>query len=55
MELDEKGLATRRPVLGDTYADSALAKATLFTAPLQELVTRRVALAHICRREPRFW
>jgi 4-carboxymuconolactone decarboxylase len=27
-------------VLGDTYVDSALAKATPFTAPLQELVTR---------------
>jgi 4-carboxymuconolactone decarboxylase len=28
-------------VLGDTYVDGALAKATPFTAPLQKLVTRR--------------
>ena len=40
MDLDDKGLATRRAVLGDTYVDQALAKATPFTAPLQELVTR---------------
>ena len=36
----EKGLATRRAVLGDAYVDNALAKATPFSAPLQELVTR---------------
>ena len=40
MELDQPGLATRRAVLGDAYVDAALAKATPFTAPLQELVTR---------------
>ena len=40
MSLDEKGLTTRRAVLGDTYVDTALTKATPFTAPLQELVTR---------------
>lgn len=40
MELDEKGLATRRAVLGDAYVDGAIAKATPFSAPLQELVTR---------------
>jgi 4-carboxymuconolactone decarboxylase len=40
MELDEKGLATRRAVLGDGYVDAALARATPFSAPLQELVTR---------------
>jgi 4-carboxymuconolactone decarboxylase len=40
MDLDEKGLAIRRTVLGDAYVDSALGKATAFTAPLQELVTR---------------
>jgi 4-carboxymuconolactone decarboxylase len=40
MDLDQKGLATRRAVLGDAYVDSALAKATPFTVPLQELVTR---------------
>ena len=39
MDLDEKGLATRRVVLGDTYVDSAPTKATPFTAPLQQLVT----------------
>jgi 4-carboxymuconolactone decarboxylase len=40
MDLDDKGLATRRVVLGDAYVDSALAQTTPFTAPLQELVTR---------------
>ena len=40
MDLDSKGLATRRAVLGDAYVDAALAKATPFTEPLQELVTR---------------
>jgi len=40
MDLDSKGLATRRAVLGDAYVDSALAKVTPFTEPLQELVTR---------------
>lgn len=40
MDLDEKGLATRRAVLGSSYVDAALGKATPFTAPLQELVTR---------------
>jgi 4-carboxymuconolactone decarboxylase len=40
MDLDEKGLATRRAVLGESYVDAALANATAFTAPLQELVTR---------------
>ena len=28
MNLDDKGLATRRAVLGDSYVDGALAKAT---------------------------
>jgi 4-carboxymuconolactone decarboxylase len=40
MKLDEKGLATRRQVLGDEYVSKALASATEFTKPLQELVTR---------------
>lgn len=40
MDLDKRGLATRRAVLGDEYVDGALNKATPFTAPLQELVTR---------------
>ena len=35
-----QGLATRRAVLGDEYVDNSLAKATPFTAPFQELVTR---------------
>lgn len=40
MDLDEKGLAMRRAVLGEAYVDNALSKATPFTEPLQELVTR---------------
>ncbi len=40
LDLDKQGLATRRAVLGDAYVDAALGKATAFTAPLQELVTR---------------
>jgi len=40
MDLDPKGLATRRAVLGDAYVDAALAKVAPFTEPLQELVTR---------------
>ena len=36
----QQGLATRRAVLGDEYVDNSLAKATPFTAPFQELVTR---------------
>ena len=40
MDLDEEGLKTRRAVLGDAYVDNVLAKATPFTAPLQEFVTR---------------
>jgi 4-carboxymuconolactone decarboxylase len=34
------GLATRRAVLGHDYVQAALDKATPFTAPLQEMVTR---------------
>lgn len=37
----QKGLATRRAVLGNDYVQAALDKATDFTAPLQELVTRQ--------------
>jgi 4-carboxymuconolactone decarboxylase len=40
MDLDPLGLATRRAVLGDAYVDRALAQATPFSEPLQELVTR---------------
>ena len=36
----QKGRATRRAVLGDAYVQNALDRATEFTAPLQELVTR---------------
>ena len=35
-----KGLATRKAVLGAEYVDAALQKATDFTRPLQDLVTR---------------
>jgi 4-carboxymuconolactone decarboxylase len=35
----ERGLATRREVLGADYVDRAIAGATEFSAPLQELVT----------------
>jgi 4-carboxymuconolactone decarboxylase len=34
----EKGMAVRREVLGDEYVDKALAGATDFTKPLQDLV-----------------
>lgn len=34
------GLATRRKVLGNDYVQNALDKATAFSAPLQELVTK---------------
>ena len=33
------GMAVRREVLGDEYVDRALANATEFTQPLQDLVT----------------
>jgi 4-carboxymuconolactone decarboxylase len=36
----QNALARRRAVLGDAYVQNALDKATPFTAPLQELVTR---------------
>lgn len=36
----QAGLATRRKVLGNDYVQNALDKATAFTAPLQELVTK---------------
>ena len=35
----DKGLATRRAVLGNDYVQAALDKATAFTQPLQDLVT----------------
>ena len=36
----QAGLATRRKVLGDEYVDNALNRATPFTEPMQELVTK---------------
>ena len=36
----QAGLATRRQVLGDAYGDAALSRATEFTDPMQELVTK---------------
>jgi 4-carboxymuconolactone decarboxylase len=36
----QAGLATRRKVLGNDYVQSALDKATPFSEPLQELVTK---------------
>ena len=35
----EKGMAVRREVLGSDYVDKAMASATDFTKPLQDLVT----------------
>ena len=35
----ENGMAARRKVLGDEYVDKAIASATDFTKPLQDLVT----------------
>jgi 4-carboxymuconolactone decarboxylase len=35
----ERGLKTRRAVMGDEYVDAALEKATEFSAPMQKLVT----------------
>jgi len=35
----EKGMAVRRAVLGDEYVNKALASATEFTRPLQDMVT----------------
>ena len=35
----EDGMAARRKVLGDEYVDKAIASATEFTRPLQDLVT----------------
>ncbi|MEM0953254.1 MAG: carboxymuconolactone decarboxylase family protein [Pseudomonadota bacterium] len=36
----EKGLATRRAVMGDAFVDRALDNASAFTQPLQDMVTR---------------
>lgn len=39
-ELWEKGLATRRAVVGEDYVENALAQADDFNMPLQEYITR---------------
>lgn len=39
-ELFDKGLATRRKVLGDAYVDQSLQNATEFSQDMQELVTK---------------
>jgi 4-carboxymuconolactone decarboxylase len=39
-ELYEKGLKTRREVVGDAYVDAALKGADEFSMPMQELVTK---------------
>jgi 4-carboxymuconolactone decarboxylase len=36
----ERGMRVRRQVLGDTHVDRAVAGATDFTAPFQDLITR---------------
>jgi len=37
--MNEKGMQTRREVLGDEHVDRAIANTTDFTAPFQELIT----------------
>jgi 4-carboxymuconolactone decarboxylase len=39
-ELFDKGLATRREVLGDAYVQRSLDSADEFSMPMQELVTQ---------------
>ena len=39
-ELDPAGEEVRRAVLGDAHVDAALERATAFTAPFQEFITR---------------
>ncbi len=39
-QLFEAGMAMRRQVLGDAYVDQALARASEFSKPMQQLVTR---------------
>jgi len=46
----DKGLAARREVMGDSYVDAALAKATDFTMPIQEHITS-AAWGDIWQRE----
>ena len=39
-DLDDRGMAVRREVLGDAHVDRAVAATTGFTAPFQEFITR---------------
>ena len=39
-ELDPAGMEVRRAVLGDAHVDASLERATAFTAPFQEFITR---------------
>jgi len=45
----EKGMATRRQVLGDDHVDRASAASTAFDAPFQELITE-AAWGHVWAR-----
>ncbi|MGD0557039.1 MAG: 4-carboxymuconolactone decarboxylase [Streptosporangiaceae bacterium] len=38
--MDDAGMRVRREVLGDEHVDRAVANATEFTAPFQDLITR---------------
>ncbi|MBW8314987.1 MAG: 4-carboxymuconolactone decarboxylase [Hydrogenophaga sp.] len=46
----DKGLATRREVMGDAFVDRALASATPFTQPIQEHISR-AAWGDVWQRE----
>ena len=39
-ELHERGMETRRAVLGDEHVDRAVERTTAFTAPFQDFITR---------------
>jgi 4-carboxymuconolactone decarboxylase len=39
-ECTERGMRTRREVLGNEHVDRAIARTTEFTAPFQDLITR---------------
>lgn len=39
-DLDDRGMAVRRAVLGDAHVDRAVAATSAFTAPFQEFITR---------------
>jgi alkylhydroperoxidase/carboxymuconolactone decarboxylase family protein YurZ len=39
-EVQERGMRTRREVLGDEHVDRAVAATTQFTAEFQDLITR---------------